>query len=153
MLQEAWWRETGGNQDMLEHVSYCIVLFFCWTHSIQKLFMKYFTDGCALYPKCKLPDGLTSGLVCSANQKRVVAFKAAAICSRPKMGDDHQRHLYQYNLRMVFIFLLLTSHGVLVETFQNVWVSDFLYHNRNGNLLPDCMHWYWETQSRLRTEE
>lgn len=69
------------------------------------------------------------------------------------MGDDHQRHLYQYNLWMVFISLLLTSRSVLVETFQNVWVSDFLYHDRNGNLLPDCMHRFWETQTWLKTEE
>lgn len=54
---------------------------------------------------------------------------------------------------MVVISLLLTSHSILVETFLNVWVSDFLYHDRNGNLLPDCMHWYWETQTWLKTEE
>jgi len=54
---------------------------------------------------------------------------------------------------MVFISLLLTRCSILVETFLSVWVSDFLYQDRNGNFLPDCMHWYWETQTPLKTEE
>lgn len=42
---------------------------------------------------------------------------------------------------------------LLMETFQNVWVSHLLYHNCNGNLLPDCLGWYWETQTQLKTDE
>lgn len=51
-------KHSGGKwveiKTLSKHVSYSAVLVFCWTHSIQKLFMKYFTDGCTLYPKCEL---------------------------------------------------------------------------------------------------
>lgn len=56
ILQEAQWREMGGNQDVLEHVSYYMVLFIFWAHLIQKLFVKYFTDGCALFQNANCLD-------------------------------------------------------------------------------------------------
>lgn len=51
-------KHSGGKwveiKTLSEHIFYSAVLVFCWAHSIQKLFMKYFTDGCAFYWKCKL---------------------------------------------------------------------------------------------------
>lgn len=73
MLQ---WREMGGNQDRLEHISYptILIVFFCWAHWIQKLFMKCFTDGCLFASKMQTaqPDGLTSG---SSTEKSSCMFK------------------------------------------------------------------------------
>lgn len=68
------------------------------------------------------------------------------------MSDGQPGCFYQYSMQMVVISLLL-SRSVLVEASQNVWVSDFLYYDCNGNLLPDCVCWYWVTQTYLETEE
>lgn len=57
------------------------------------------------------------------------------------------KDIYISNLQIVFISLLLTVLNISDGNKKNVWVSDLLYHSCNGNLLPDCLGWYWETQT------
>lgn len=91
----------GGNQDMLEHVSYSTVLFLCWVHSVQKLFMSILQMDALFFQNANyLARWLHIWINLSTKQRRVVA-------GRPKIGNDHERHLYQYDLQIVFISLFL----------------------------------------------